>query len=103
MVAGQGVTLSHLIRHRSGLRRRHDFLAPCCGQAGNLDLGAAVRMLAHADLESTPRARRSLTANSNYVLLAAVIPAYGRAAAFTSYMRESVFQASRHAPDYVAR
>lgn len=86
----QGVTLSHLIRHRSGLRRRHDFLAPCCGQAGSLDLDSAVRMLAHADLEGTPGATFSY-ANSNYVLLAAVIQRMA-GAAFTSYMWESVFQ-----------
>lgn len=86
----QGVALNHLIRHRSGLRRRHDFLAPCCGLAGNLDLDAAVRMLAHADLESTPGSTFSY-ANSNYVLLAAVVQRMS-GAAFTSYMRESVFQ-----------
>ena len=86
----QGVTLSHLIRHRSGLRRRHDFLAPCCGQAGNLDLDSAVRMLADADLESTPGSTFSY-ANSNYVLLAAVIQRMA-GAAFSNYMRESVFQ-----------
>ena len=88
--AWQRVTLSHLIRHRSGLRRRHDFLAPCCGQAGNLDLDAAARMLAHADLESPPGSTFSY-ANSNYVLLAAVVQRMS-GAAFTSYMREAVFQ-----------
>ena len=86
----RGVTLNHLIRHRSGLRRRHDFLAPCCGQAGNLDLDAAVRRLAHADLESTPGSTFSY-ANSNYVLLAAVVQRMS-GAVFTRYMRESVFQ-----------
>lgn len=86
----RGVTLNHLIRHRSGLRRRHDFLAPCCGQAGNLDLDSAVRMLARADLESTPGSTFSY-ANSNYVLLAAVVQRMS-GAVFTRYMRESVFQ-----------
>lgn len=88
--AWQGVTLSHLIRHRSGLRRRHDFLAPCCGKAGNLDLDAAARILAHVDLESPPGSTFSY-ANSNYVLLAAVVQRMS-GAAFTSYMREAVFQ-----------
>lgn len=88
--AWQQVTLSHLIRHRSGLRRRHDFLAPCCGQAGNLDLDAAARMLAHADLESPPGSTFSY-ANSNYVLLAVVVQRMS-GATFTSYMREAVFQ-----------
>ena len=84
------VTLSHLIRHRSGLRRRHDFLAPCCEQAGHLDLDAAARMLAHADLESPPGSTFSYS-NSNYVLLAAVVQRMS-GAAFTSYMQEAVFQ-----------
>ena len=88
--AWQRVTLSHLLRHRSGLRRRHDFLAPCCGQAGNLDLDAAARMLADADLESPPGSTFSY-ANSNYVLLAAVVQRMS-GVAFTSYMREAVFQ-----------
>ena len=88
--AWQRVTLSHLIRHRSGLRRRHDFLAPCCEQAANLDLDAAARMLANADLESPPGSTFSY-ANSNYVLLAAVVQRMSDAA-FTSYMREAVFQ-----------
>ncbi len=88
--AWQRVTLSHLIRHRSGLRRRHDFLAPCCEQAANLDLDAAARMLANADLESPPGSTFSY-ANSNYVLLAAVVQRMSDVA-FTSYMRKAVFQ-----------
>ena len=99
--AWQRVTLSHLIRHRSGLRRRHDFLAPCCEQAANLDLDAAARMLANADLESPPGSTFSY-ANSNYVLLAAVVQRMSDAA-FTSYMRGGGVPASGDAPDYVDR
>ncbi len=67
-----GVTLRDLLQHRSGLRRRHDFLAPCCGRPGEGDLDAAVERLAGALPESPPGETYSY-ANSNYVLLAAVV------------------------------
>ena len=86
----QDVTVSDLLRHRSGLRRRHDFLVPCCGQAGNLDLEGAPLKMADADLESPPGSVFSY-ANSNYVLLAAIVQRMS-GAAFPSYMKDAVFQ-----------
>lgn len=66
------VTVRDLLRHRSGLRRRHDRLAPCCGRPGALDLGLAARRLSQA---RTPYWYRRVFgyANSNYVLLAALV------------------------------
>ena len=86
----RGVTIRHLLQHRSGLRRRHDFLMPCCGQPGQLDLNAAARHFAAADLESPP-GERSSYANSNYVLLAAIVQ---RASGmpFPDFMRKEIFQ-----------
>jgi len=66
------VSVRDLLRHRSGLRRRHDRLAPCCGRPGDRDLELAVRRLRGA----TPArwvAGRFSYANANYVLLAALI------------------------------
>lgn len=83
------VTVRHLIRHRSGLRRRHDFLVPCCSQAG-LDLVEAGRRLAGADLEGLGGATFSY-ANSNYVLLAAVLQELS-GVPFPRYMRQNVFE-----------
>ncbi len=86
----QDVSISDLLRHRSGLRRRHDFLVPCCGQAGSLDLEGAPLKLASAELESPPGSVFSY-ANSNYVLLAAIVQRTS-GAPFAGYMREAVFQ-----------
>ena len=87
--AWQRVTVRDLIRHRSGLRRRHDFLVPCCSEAG-LDLAAAERRLAQSDLESPGGATFSY-ANSNYVLLAAIVQRMS-GVPFPRYMREQVFE-----------
>jgi CubicO group peptidase (beta-lactamase class C family) len=67
--AFSAVTVSHLLRHKSGLTRSDDFLAPCCGRPGEFDLDAATARLAAAK----PRPDAAFAyANSNYVLLAAV-------------------------------
>ena len=84
------VSVSDLLGHRSGLRRRHDFLVPCCGQAGSLDLEGAPLKLADADLESPPGSIFSY-ANSNYVLLAAIVQRVS-GIPFTGYMRDAVFE-----------
>ena len=85
----RNVTIRDLLRHRSGLRRRHDFLISCCGLPGNLDLERVAGRMAGADLESSPGAMFSY-ANSNYALLAAVVQ---RASwvPFPQYMRDTVF------------
>ena len=85
----RGVSLRNLIQHRSGLRRKHDFLVPCCGQPGQLDLNEAVQRFATADLESPPGEAFSY-ANGNYVLLAAIVQR-ASGTPFPEYMRETVF------------
>ena len=84
----RGVTIRDLLRHRSGLRRRHDFLISCCGLPGNLDLESVPGRMAEADLESSPGAMFSY-ANSNYALLAAAVQ---RASPFPEYMNVTVFE-----------
>ena len=85
----RGVTVHHLLRHRSGLRRRHDFLAPCCDGPGALDPEKAVPYIARADLETPPGESFSY-ANSNYVLLAAMVQRV-LGEPFADAMRERVF------------
>ncbi len=87
----QAVTLHDLLRHRSGLRRQHDFLAPCCeASSGTPDPDESIKHLAEAELESLPGEVYSY-ANSNYVLLAAAVQ---RAAGthFADYLRRRVFR-----------
>ena len=86
----RGVTIRNLLQHRSGLRRKHDFLMPCCGQPGQLDLNAAARRFAGADLESPP-GEASSYANSNYVLLAAIVQRTS-GTPFPEFMRKEIFQ-----------
>ena len=86
----RGVTIRDLLRHRSGLRRRHDFLISCCGLPGNLDLESVAGRMAEADLESSPGAIFSY-ANSNYALLAAVVQR-ASGAPFPEYMQDTVFE-----------
>lgn len=88
--AWAGVTVNHLLQHRSGLRRNHDFLLPCCGSADELDLEVAVERLKHADLEGLPGESMSY-ANSNYVLLAAIIERVS-GVPFSAYMQQRVFR-----------
>ena len=83
------VTLNHLLQHRSGLRRRHDFLLPCCESPIELDPALAVESLNAADLVGVPDESMSY-ANSNYVLLAAVIEQTS-GIPFSAYMRQRVF------------
>ncbi|MYB53180.1 MAG: serine hydrolase [Acidobacteriia bacterium] len=85
-----GVSLNHLLQHRSGLRRSHDFLLPCCGSPDELDLEVAVERLNDADLEGLPGESMSY-ANSNYVLLAAIIESVS-GVPFSAYMQQSVFR-----------
>lgn len=85
-----GVTLNHLLQHRSGLRRGHDFLLPCCGSPDELDLEVAVEQLNSARLEGLPGESVSY-ANSNYVLLAAIIERVS-GVRFSDYMRQRVFR-----------
>ena len=86
----RSVTIRSLLQHRSGLRRKHDFLMPCCGQPGQLDLNAAAQRFADADLESSP-GEASSYANSNYVLLAAIVQR-ASGTPFPEFMRKEVFQ-----------
>ena len=85
-----GVTLNHLLQHRSGLRRSHDFLLPCCGSPDELDLDVAVERLNSADLEGLPGESVSY-ANGNYVLLAAIVQRVS-GAPFSTYMQQRVFR-----------
>lgn len=84
-----GVTLNHLLQHRSGLRRRHDFLLPCCGSPNDRALESAVERLNNADLEGLPGESMSY-ANSNYVLLAAIVER-ATGVPFSAYMQQQVF------------
>ena len=86
----RGVTIRNLLQHRSGLRRKHDFLMPCCGQPGQFDLNAAARRFAGANLESPP-GEASSYANSNYVLLAALVQRVS-GTPFPGFMRREIFQ-----------
>ena len=83
------VTLNHLLQHRSGLRRRHDFLRPCCRSPIDFDPAVAVERLSDADLVGLPGETMSY-ANSNYVLLAAIIE-QSSGIPFGAYMRQGVF------------
>ena len=82
-------SVNDLLRHRSGLRRRHDFRTPCCAQPDALDLREAARRLNGADLQDSPGGAFSY-ANSNYVLLAAIAERLGELP-FPESMRERVF------------
>ncbi len=85
-----GVTLNHLLQHRSGLRRSHDFLLPCCRSPDELDLETAVERLSDAHLEGQPGESVSY-ANSNYVLLAAIVER-ASGISFSTYMQQNVFR-----------
>ena len=85
-----GVTLNHLLQHRSGLRRGHDFLLPCCELPEERDLAVAVERLNNARLEGVPGESVSY-ANSNYVLLAAIIERVS-GVPFSAYMQQTVFR-----------
>lgn len=66
------VRVRHLVQHRSGLRREHDFRVPCCGKRGDGDLKLAVQKLKNVRLANRP-GHTFRYANSNYILLAAII------------------------------
>ena len=83
------VTLNHLLQHRSGLRRKHDFLLPCCESPSELDPALVVESLNDADLVGLPGETMSY-ANSNYVLLAAALEHTSRIP-FRVYLHQRVF------------
>lgn len=83
------ILVRHLLEHTSGLSRRDDFLVPCCGRPGTGDLSVAVERLQNARLRRAP-GRAFSYANSNYVLLAALIERVA-GQPFPRYMREQVF------------
>lgn len=85
----ENITVRHLLRHTSGLARRNNFLVPCCGQPGEFDLGLAVRRLSAADLRRAPGAAFAY-ANSNYVLLAALVERLS-GVPWPAYLRTQVF------------
>jgi CubicO group peptidase (beta-lactamase class C family) len=83
------ITVRHLLEHTSGLVRADDYRVPCCGRPGEGDLVRAIREL-HAARPRYRPGQRFRYANSNYVILAALIEKVsGRP--FAAYMRESVF------------
>jgi CubicO group peptidase (beta-lactamase class C family) len=84
------IRIRHLERHTSGLTRRDDALVPCCGQTGEHDLNIAVTRLAAARPSRPPGAEFAY-ANSNYVLLAAVVERVS-GQAFPLFMLERVFR-----------
>lgn len=85
------IRVRHLLRHTSGLSRQDDFLVPCCGRAGDGNLKVAVERLTQARLRRPPGEAFSY-ANSNYVLLAALIERLS-GEPFPDYMRRHVFTA----------
>lgn len=83
------LTIRAILRQRTGLRRRHDRLVPCCGRPGDRDLKLAARALARAKPtggSSPPFAY----ANSNYVLLAALVERIS-GTPFESFMQRELF------------
>jgi CubicO group peptidase (beta-lactamase class C family) len=91
--AFSGIRIRDLMKHTSGLTRRDDFLVPCCGRPGDYDLLTAAGRLAAAKPARKPGAEFAY-ANSNYVLLAAVVQRVS-GQAFPVFMRESVFRPRR--------
>lgn len=83
------VRVRAILRQRTGLRRRHDRMVPCCGRPGDRDLNLAARALARVRPtggSSPPFAY----ANSNYVLLAALVERVA-GAPFERFMEREVF------------
>ena len=86
----QDITIRHLLRQRSGLRREHDFRVACCGQDGEFDLDLAVKRIAERGLVSRPGEVFSY-ANSNYILAAALIERLCRQS-FPDCMDQRIFR-----------
>jgi len=84
------IRVRHLLQHTSGLARADDFLVPCCGRPGEFNLGLAVRRIGGARLRRAP-GEAFRYANSNYVLLAAVVERVS-GQPFPAYMRSQVFE-----------
>lgn len=87
----QSITIRDLLRHRSGLRREHDFLVPCCGSPGDRDLQVAVERLTRAE-PAANAAQHFSYANSNFVLLAAIVERFS-GMPFERFMERRVFPA----------
>ena len=83
------ITVRHLLQHNSGLTREADMLVPCCGRSGEFDLRLAVHKLQMARPRSRPGTKFEY-ANSNYVLLAAIVERVS-GVAFREYMHTRVF------------
>ncbi len=83
------VTVRALLRQRTGLRRRHDRSLPCCGRPGDRDLKLAARRLARAKPTGASPPPFAY-ANSNYVLLAALIERVS-GEPFGQFMEREVF------------
>jgi len=83
------VTARDLVRHASGLRRRDDWLVPCCGRPGDRDLTVALHSLRGVRPARWSRGRFTY-ANSNYVMLAALIERVS-GVPFEDFMEREVF------------
>ncbi len=88
--AWSGVTLRHLLRHRSGLRSSHDYGTPCCETPGQLASLRPVERLAEVYLASAPGAEFAF-ASSNYMLLASVVERVA-GLPFSDDLRERIFR-----------
>jgi CubicO group peptidase (beta-lactamase class C family) len=87
--ADSRITVRHLLGQTSGLTRRADALVPCCGRPGEFDMSVAAHRLSEAKLSRAPGSQFRY-ANSNYVLLAALIERVS-GEPFPAYMRARVF------------
>lgn len=84
------ITVRHLVEHTSGLVRADDYRVPCCGRPGEGDLALALRELHPARPRYRP-GERFRYANSNYVILAALVERVS-GQRFPQYLREQVFR-----------
>lgn len=86
---GGALTVRHLLRHTSGFTRDHDYLIPCCAALGRYSLGQTAARLAAAHRPPVPAP--FAYANSNYMLLAAIVERVsGRP--FQDYLRDSLLR-----------
>jgi len=84
------ITVRHLLQQTSGLTRYADRRLPCCGHPAGNDLSSAVERLREVRLRHAP-GEKFRYANSNYVLLAAVIERIS-GAPFPEWMRKRIFE-----------
>src|SRR5688572_9257166 len=84
------IRIRHLVTHTSGLTRCDDYLVPCCGTAGEYNLDyATIRLAAAKPSRTSPG--EFVYANSNYVLLAAIVQRVS-GQSFPVFMRDFVFR-----------